>query len=640
MGHDAGRGLASWSLGLLVLAVAITYAPALRGEFVWDDFDHVVQNERVTAPDGLVRSWLETGSPGFYPITYTTFFVEWRLGAGQPWLFHLDNILLHAGSTLLVARLAGALGLSNLASWFVAAVWSLHPMQVASVAWIAERKNTLYVLLYLCSVHLYIASTAARARSRARAWRYAASVVAFALALLSKAAALTLPAALVLVQWARRRPLDRRFWSSLLPYALVAIVASLALLVSVPAGLPRPSLPARLLHAGRALWFYVTTFVWPHPLLTMYPRWQLDHVDLRDALLWFGALAAVLAGLLVRDRVPRSVSFGLSFFLVNAALVVGLVWFTYLDSASVANHLAYLPNLGLAFAAVGGATDLARRLHVSPRGVAAALALWAAVLAAVGTRHTRVWRDTETFWTTALAANPTCQLCEYNLGKLFDDRGERDRAAEHYEAALRIRPDHDVAINLGNIRAAQGRIDDATALYRRAARFDPTSETPHVNLGLLAARAGSLDEAVREYRSALRLAPDNVEAINLLVGVLVQAGRPGEAIAVLEDGRRRAPDSEILVASLAWLRATSSDPAWRDGAEAVRLAERACQVTGYADPDDLDTLAAAYAEAGRFIDAVRTARRALELVEPESELADQVRQRLALYEAHQPFRSD
>src|SRR5262249_38950135 len=158
-----------------------------------------------------------TESPGFYPVTYATWFAEWHLSGGEPWLFHLDNVLIHAASALLVLGLGRELGLGTTASWFVAALWALHPLQVASVAWITERKHVLSGFLWLAALRLYLLSMTGSPRVRRAP--YVSSIVLFAMALLSKAAAMTLPAAIVLVEWGRGRRLDRRFWLSLVPYA-------------------------------------------------------------------------------------------------------------------------------------------------------------------------------------------------------------------------------------------------------------------------------------------------------------------------------------------------------------------------------------------------------------------------------------
>jgi len=356
-----------------------------------------------------------------------------------------------------------------------------------------------------------------------------------------------------------------------------------------------------------------------------------------DLTAWIGLVATAGVCLALRDRLPRTVAFGLGLFLVNVALVIGLVWFTYLDRAPVADHLAYLPNLGLAFGAVGGVMELARWTRVPERGVAVVLGLWCTLLAVACARQIAVLHDTETFWSSALAGNPDCSICHYNLGKFFDERGKPDVAAAHYEAALRVEPDAEAAINLGNIRLAGGRMDEATALYRRAVQLDATNTAARRNLGIALAMQGRADEAIAEYRGGLRIAPDDTATAILLSRALVDTGRTGEAVALLENLLERLADADVA-GLLAWIRATSPDPSWRDGAAAVRLAEQACELTQYEDPDKLDTLAAAYAEVGRFADAVATARRALRAADPKSQLAGEVRERLALYEAQQPFR--
>jgi hypothetical protein len=294
----ARRAWLRWAL-LVVLVVAV-FAPALRGEFLqWDDQDHVLENTRVTASDGLLQSWVRTESPGFYPITYTTFWLEWRLSGGKPWLFHLDNILLHAANAVMVGLLAAELGFAAGPAWFVALLWAVHPLQVASVGWIAERKNVLYVFLYLLALHLHLAAERQPPLSRAQPVRWVGAVVLFGYALLSKAAAMTLPAAIVLVQWARRRPLDGAFWRSLVPYGAVAFGAGLALLSSVPPAMRKPDLAARLEFVPRALATYVGMFVWPRGLLPLYPRWPLRPPGAAVYAAWagLGALALALVAL-------------------------------------------------------------------------------------------------------------------------------------------------------------------------------------------------------------------------------------------------------------------------------------------------------------------------------------------------------
>ena len=232
-----------WRWVLLVALVLGAYGPSLRADFVnWDDPVHVYENLRVTGSDALRRSWSDGSDPGFYPVLYGLYRLEWQAGDHRPWLFHLDSVLLHAGAALLVVLLAQELGMPPGAAWLAAALWALHPVQVESVAWVAERKNVLYALFWLGSLLLY--RRWRRADSARAPLAYGASLLLFVLSLLSKGAAITLPAALVLIEWARARRLDRRFWVSLAPYVALGLLGGVGLLRLVPPTLEAPPLQA------------------------------------------------------------------------------------------------------------------------------------------------------------------------------------------------------------------------------------------------------------------------------------------------------------------------------------------------------------------------------------------------------------
>jgi protein O-mannosyl-transferase len=743
-----------WYWPLLALAVVAAYAPVLKADLVnWDDQVNVYENPRVVETHGVLRTWSTAENPEYLPLTYTTFWLEWRLAGESPWVFHLDNVLLHAGNAALAGALAHQLGLAPTASLLVAALWALHPMQVASVAWVTERKNVLYVFFWLASLLLYLRASAAPAAAAStdqsarssvpRSGTFALSVALFAAALLSKRAAITLPAAIVLVEWARGRDLDRRFWLSWAPYAIVGMVGALAVLHRVPAEVAGPPLLMRLGIACRALWFYVATFIWPSGLLPVYPRWPLA-VGAREQVAVVGTLAAVAFGVALRRRLSRTFILGVGLFLINAALVIGIVWFTFFRFSLVSDHLAYLPSLGLALAAMAALLGGARVVRLPERAPLIGAALACAALAATTWHQIAVWHDSQTLWASTLARNPDCIPCHINLAMLRLNQGKPDDAIAHYERALEIEPaaktmvllgnvlmrqdhpakaqalyerslrvdasDPDVHYNLGNALRVQGKTEEAIARYREGLRLDPRSVELHHNLGLALLAAKRLDEAAAELEEALRLSPGDVDAeFNLgvvadergdleqaiarytqvlrqesaddpkfavahkrLAQTLLQAGRTDEALAhleaahridpddaddlralaadclvrhspeqavqVLERARARTPDAPELLGLLAWIRATSTDARWRDGAQAVQLAERASALTHDEDADLLDTLAAAYAEAGRFDEAAQAGRRALRASDEDPEFVEEVRKRIALYEMGKPFR--
>lgn len=217
--------------------------------------------------------------------------------------------------------------------------------------------------------------------------------------------------------------------------------------------------------------------------------------------------------------------------------------------------------------------------------------------------------------------------------------GERDAAIHEYERAVAAEPDAvHIRYNLGVQLAAAGRTQDAVVQYREVLRRIPGHADAANNLGVALRSLGQMDEAIDLLRTALRAVPEDLEIRYNLAVTLHQQGRLGNALEVAEDGLGGAPDDARLANLVAWIRATAPEARWRDAREAVQLAEHVNALTGHGDPNYLDTLAAAYAAAGRFADAARTARRALGLLAEMPGDAGALRSRLALYEAEQPFR--
>jgi len=230
-----------------------------------------------------------------------------------------------------------------------------------------------------------------------------------------------------------------------------------------------------------------------------------------------------------------------------------------------------------------------------------------------------------------LAASPDAYVL---LGVLLSGAGRNSEAVAQYESALALDPESvDARYNLGVEWGKQGRWEAAAAEYRAALEHDPDHVEAANNLGAALLAQGQVDDAVGYFERVLRLDPADVEARGNWATALTAQGKIGEAVVVLEDGLERAPDTPSLGNHLAWLRAVAPDEQWRDAAQAVRLAEMACAQTGQENANYLDTLAAAYAEAGRFDDAVRTVSRAIALVDEGSAQAEQFQGRLALYKA-------
>lgn len=246
-------------------------------------------------------------------------------------------------------------------------------------------------------------------------------------------------------------------------------------------------------------------------------------------------------------------------------------------------------------------------------------------------------------WKKALELDPGDAKAQYNLGLALLRKGGLDEAIAHFQKAVEGKPEFDLAqSNLGVALLQKGRVEEATLHLQDAVEANPRNGDAQVNLGAVLLQKGRVDEAIIHLQKAVEISPGNAATRLDLGNALYLQGRIAEALAQWREGLRADPNHLPLLGQTAWLLATCPEASVRNGVEAVRLAERAVRVSGGQDPAILDTLAAAYAEAGRFPEAVETARRALALAtatQPHAQpLAEEIKARIALYEAGTPFR--
>jgi Flp pilus assembly protein TadD len=668
-----GRLLPVWQASLIILLVVLAYLPALHNGFIWDDDSYVTENPTLHDLDGLRRIWFEVGAvPQYYPVVHTTFWLEYHLWGLNPFGYHLINVLLHAAVAILLWRVLRCLQIRG--AWLAAIIFALHPIEAESVSWITERKNVLSAVFYFTAALAYfrfVAWAGTEGQSRHRWYWYLGALALFLAALLSKTVTCSLPAALLLTCWWKK---GRVQWGDTLPLLPFFVLgAGLGLLT---AGMEKYHVGAqgadwsftfadRCLIAGRALWFYAGKLVWPTQLTFIYPRWEIDPAVWWQ---WLFPLAAigVVGGLwLARRPMGKGPLVAVLFFAGTLGPALGFINVYPMRYSFVADHFQYLAGIGLITLCAAGLARL-------PRVFPAALVV---LLGALTWQQTGIYRNLEILWRDTLAKNPDCWLANNNLGIYLYHEGRLAEAIEHYHKAIQTNPDRcdayyelgvalaaegrlDEAIenyrkaiqlnpdyayafnNLGNALAAKGQLDGAIRSYRRAVQIMPTFSTALNNLGVALAAQGEFEEAIQSYHRAIQIAPENSGPYINLGITLGQLGRTREAVAQYREALKLDPDLPTALNNLAWALATSSDGPLRNGAEAVRLAEHACELTHYNQPWFVGTLAAAYAEAGRFPEAVATAEGAVKLATDAglTAVAAEDRQLLELYRAGKPYR--
>lgn len=646
----ASQGIRAWAVALFLLTLA-AYLPALQAGYVWDDDDYLTANPTLQDLSGLRRIWLEPGAtPQYYPLVFTTFWIERRLWGLQPFGFHLVNVLLHAGSAVLLWRVLKRLRIPG--AWFAAAVFALHPVHVESVAWITERKNVLSGLFYLAAARAYLrfepADGSARASVRPRG-RYALALLFFTAALFSKTVTSTLPAALALVLWWKRGRLLGRDLVPLLPMLVLGI-----LLGWNTASLERAHVGAkgaefdlsfidRILIAGRAVWFYLGKLVWPSRLSFVYPRWQIDAGSWWPFVFPLALAMSVAALWFLRRRLGRGPLVAALFFCGTLFPALGFVNTYPMLFSFVADHFQYLASIGpigLGVAAVGrlwpdrpSRSAPARFFLLRGREAGAVIVLL--VLGLLTFRQSQAFRNEESLWLDALRANPSW-LASHNLGALYVREGKLDLAIRYYKQAAELRPDKEATLyDLAGVAARAGRLEDAGHWYGEALRVRPDRGESHNQLGNVLFQLGRKEEALLHLQRAVQLLPDYASARRNLAYALADAGRTEEALVQLRRAVELEPNDGMSMNRISLLLLYGQDATPRDRAEAVDWAERAVRTSGSASLPYMSTLAAAYAESGRLDDAIACLERAIGLAEAAGnrEAAEQFRRQRDVFGA-------
>lgn len=584
---------ATWFKCLLVTAaLVLLYAPALQSGFTWDDDEHLTQNPCIIGPQSIGDIWT-TRAARICPLVLSTFWLEHRLWGLSPLPYHLVNVLMHAGAALLLWRVLLALRVPG--AWLGALLWALHPVQVETVAWVTELKNTQSGLFFLASILFYLRLLRGEGRNRTN---YTLSMVFALLGMASKTSVVVLPAVLALCTWYVEGRVSRQRLVRLMPYVLMALAASvLALWTQDLEGANDPrwqrSIPQRLATAGAVAWFYFGKLVWPHPLVFVYPKWQVNAANMLWWLPFMGLMAAIYF-----TRRWRGIWLALLYFIIALGPVLGLLDHYFLRYSFVGDHFQYLASIGpLAFLGV-----LMSKL---PRWVPVALLT---AFSAITWHQQRLYRDPQLLWTHTLQHHPTCWLACNNLGIMLYQAGRTDDAIELWERALQSDPK--AAKSHNNLALAlvdKGRTEEAIEHYREALRLDPDYGAARANYGSVLLSQGKVNEALAELQQATKLAPrDSGPWANLGTAHLV-IGDIAEAISDYEKAIEAAPENQSALNNLAWILATQPKAEFRDGPRAVKLITRVVELSAQPSVKTLRTLAAAQAESGDFNAAIKTA---------------------------------
>jgi Flp pilus assembly protein TadD len=529
---------------LLLVAVGVAYVPVWSAGFLWDDDMLITANEAVRSSGGLPDIWVGRGQLDYLPLTLSLWWLECRLFGTDPTGYHAVNLALHALAVLLVWRLLLRLRVPG--AFLAAALFAVHPVGVASVAWISEGKNTFSLVWLSASALAFLRAAEARrgedarrvggagrvggAHAAGRGWMLLSALL-FACALLSKTAVVTAPLVFLLCVWWRWGRIARGDWFAALPLLALSLVLGLVTvqfqhsqdlgsLVVRPEGFL-----SRLAVAGLAPWFYAGKLLWPVGLSAVYPRWDVSGsspLPFLPGLAWAGVLIVSWRASRAQRGWGRPVLFALGSATLLLAPAAGLVTMTYHSLSLVADHFQYAPMIALLALLAGAA---ARAWPGGPAAGAATAAVLVSMLVALTHQRATDWRDVETLSRALVEQRDDAWFGHANLGSILLARGDDAGAAVHLARAAELNPLNAMPfMNLAELRARGGDLAGAHALLLRAVELHPGLVEAQARLADLLLDLDRPEEAERAVRKALALAPQDTTATLVLGRLLLMRG--------------------------------------------------------------------------------------------------------------------
>jgi Flp pilus assembly protein TadD len=659
-----------------------------------DDRSYIVGNSHVQ--EGFSWNSIKWAFTAFYsnnwhPLTWLSHILDYRLYGLNPAGYHWTNLAFHIANAVLLFLLFQKLTRNLWPSAFVAVLFAIHPMHVESVAWISERKDVLSTVFFLLTLLAYAQYVELAVTKRNLCWVfYGMALVLFALGLMAKPMLVTLPCILCLLDfWPLHRfewplksqppPLLRRLFLEKIPFVLLAVLSCwVTFTAQNTTGAVKPqvdfALSERLDHVPFSYAWYVLKLFWPVNLSVYYPL-RMDNPTWGILAVLFLVMLTGLA--LIFGRKCPWFFVGWFWFLGMLVPVIGLV---QVGDQAYADRYTYLSYVGLFVILAWGGLELVGKWPSQKPLLWAAAVLIVVVCFWRTVVEVRYWKNGETLFSRAIALDPTDELAWGTLGLEYESQGNNDKAISCMTRATTLDNQCDWAWHdLGHMLVLKGDYSKAENAFQMALMttwFEPDKKNIYNDLGDMFITERLYDRAISNYQESLKLSANQPLVYNNLGLCLVHNDQPGQAAAAFQHAIRLDPknaDPQLNLAillgntghdtdaipyyrkvieldtnnfsalnNLAWILATARDPGLRNGKEAVSLAQLACQKTHDEQAILIGTLAAAYAEAGYFDDAVVAAQKAQDvaLAHGQKGIAESNARLMQLYKSGQSFHMD
>jgi len=493
---------------LTIIAITFSvYSPSLNNSFTnWDDEAHLTEYLAIRDLnfDNLKKIFSESINKTYIPLTPLSFALEYHFFGPDPFIYHLDNILLHMGVALCVFFLGMRLGLSPFASSIAAIIFSIHPIRVETVAWITERKGLLYACFFLLSLLHYWQYIQSQKK-----FHYIWSLTWGLLSILSKPMALSLPLILWLLDWWARRPFSKELLLEKIPYFIYIIPITLITYMQ------HARIPIESIDEGLLIWiwtfiFYLRKFFFPGTVLPIYrlpPPVSLSNHNFALSLLLF----LCIIFLLIRFRKNRMVMFSFFFYFLSIFFLLRMD--KIYDLNVVADRYMYLPSLG--FCLLGGFlsqrlinfTKLKSRILLASGYIFLASVL--IYFANYSYNLNFIWKNSLTLWNYIIERNPNEFIAYNNRGIIYAKKGDHARAYQDFDKAIEIHPRYDEAFNnRGNLYKLNKKYTQAIMDYTQAISYNPQYFDAYNNRATALGEQGFYEPALIDLNKAIQINPN------------------------------------------------------------------------------------------------------------------------------------
>lgn len=518
----------------LAMITFVAYYQVLSHDFIrYDDDVYVFENSNVTSGISIESAKWALTTPkasNWHPLTWLSHMLDCQLFDLNPGLHHLTNLFFHIANTLLLFAVFKNATSRIWTSAFVAAIFALHPLHIESVAWVAERKDLLSTFFWLLTMLTYLYYT-----ERKTITRYALSLLFFALGLMAKPMLVTLPFVLLLFDY---WPLERfsftkdkfknitRLIIEKIPFFLITIASCIITFFVQKGGgavlkMEVLGINSRIRNAIVSYVVYIEKMFWPRPLAVLYPL-SITPQPILIVTISALILLTLTAVLLYLGLKKKYLLFGWLWYIGTLVPVIGLI---QVGVQAHADRYTYIPLIGLFVIIAWSIPDLLAKLP-NRKFILTTSALIILAASTIATfAHLKHWKNSITLFAHTLSVTENNYIMHSNYGNVLKDQGKVYQAIEHFNKALRIKPDFtDVNVNLGNALADLDRFDEAIHNYKKAINAKPNFEKAHYNLAVALAKKGQKDQAIKEYNKTLELDPGNFDAWKNLGTLLSEKG--------------------------------------------------------------------------------------------------------------------